>query len=193
MTARLRFGGRGQGADGANLVWSVAEGSRGCRWREVRNVGQGVATSLLLETDREGRFAHLELSTASGLLTLHPGGDGSLHGHAIVSDGVEHVAGLRWEPDALAMIDGSTICRAAAARHIARSLAVGSSMANLAVVVPPTLWLEVKPIRIERLDVASWRFGAEDPIILDDSGLPLLRGGETWPLEAVDDRGERHR
>ncbi|GAC1668854.1 MAG: hypothetical protein NVS9B8_11420 [Candidatus Limnocylindrales bacterium] len=110
-----------------------------------------------------------------------------------MSDGVEHVAGLPWEPDAVAMIDGSTVCRVAAARRVTRSLAVGSSMANLAVVIPPTLWLEVKPIRIERPDRTSWRFGAEDPIVLDDRGLPLLRGGEIWPLEAVADRDERHR
>ncbi len=94
MPGPLRFGGRGQGADGAAVVWSVAEGSKGRRWREVRNVGGGVASSLLLETDAAGRFSHLELSTPSGLLTLHPEPDGTLHGHAIVSDGVEHVEGL---------------------------------------------------------------------------------------------------
>lgn len=190
MAARLRFGGRGQGADGASVVWSVAEGSRGRRWREVRNVGAAVASSLLLETDPAGRFAHLELSTPSGLLTLHPEPDGTLHGHAVVSDGVEHVEGLAWDADGLVLLEGSTVCRLAAAALLADSVAVRSSKAQLAVVIPPTLWLEVKPVRIERLDERAWRFGAEEPFAVDRDGLPILRGGEVWPLER-DGPGDR--
>ena len=45
MTAHLRVGGRGQGTDGAAVIWSVAEGNRGRRWREVRNAGHAVASS----------------------------------------------------------------------------------------------------------------------------------------------------
>ena len=100
----LRVGGRGAGADGVEVVWSVAEGSRGRRWREARSTAAGIKTSLLLETDPSGLFAHLELSTPTGLLTLHPETDGSLHGHAVVGErgeelGVEHVVGLAWTPD----------------------------------------------------------------------------------------------
>lgn len=193
MAARLRFGGRGQGADGAAVVWSVAEGGRGRRWREVRNAGHAVASSLLLEIDPAGRFAHLELSTPSGLLTLHPEDDGTLHGHAIVSDGVEHVAGLAWDADGMAMLEGSTVCRAAAVAGLVDVVAVGASRAQLAAVIPPTLWLEVKPIRIERIDATTWRFGAEEPFAVDGHGLPLLRGGEIWPLERDRDPAERHR
>jgi hypothetical protein len=117
--APLRFGGRGQGADRASVIWSVAEGSRGRRWREVRNAGSAIASSLLLETDPAGRFSHLELSTPSGLLTLHPEPDGTLHGHAIVSDGVEHIEGLAWDADGIVLLDGSTVCRLAAAATLA--------------------------------------------------------------------------
>jgi hypothetical protein len=187
MAPPLRFGGRGQGADGASVVWSVAEGRRGRRWREVRNAGHAVASSLLLETDPAGHFAHLELSTPSGLLTLHPEGDGTLHGHAIVSDGVEHVAGLAWDADGLALLEGSTVCRLAAAASLTATLAEGQSRGQLAVVIPPTLWLEVKPIRIERIAASVWRFGDEEPLILDRLGLPVLRGGEIWPLERDDE------
>ena len=189
----LRFGGRGQGADGASVIWSVVEGSLGRRWREVRNAGAAVASSLLLEIDPAGRFAHLELSTPSGLLTLHPEADGTLHGHAIVSDGVEHVEGLAWHADGVVMLEGSTVCRLAAIAGLADAIAIGVSKGHLAAVIPPTLWLEVKPIRIERIDATDWRFGAEEPFIVDGRGLPLLRGGEIWPLERDDEASPRHR
>ncbi|HLO35059.1 MAG TPA: hypothetical protein VK194_03220, partial [Candidatus Deferrimicrobium sp.] len=189
----LRVGGRGRGADGASVVWSVAEGSRGRRWREVRNAGGAVATSLLLETDPAGQFAHLELATPSGLLTLHPEGDGTLHGHAIVSDGVEHVEGLAWDADGIVLLDGSTVCRLAAAALLADVVAAGTSKAHLAVTIPPTLWIEVKPVRVERVDAATWRFGTEEPLAVDDRGLPSLRGGEIWPLERDEDPAPRHR
>jgi hypothetical protein len=193
VAGALRVGGRGQGADGASVVWSVAEGTKGRRWREVRNAGGGVATSLLLETDPAGRFSHLELATPSGLLTLHPEGDGTLHGHAIVSDGVEHVEGLAWDADGIVLLDGSTVCRLAAAAALAPDVAAGTSRGQLAAVVPSTLWLEVKPVRVERIDDRTWRFGAEEPFALDRRGLPLLRGGEVWPLERDDEPHELHR
>jgi hypothetical protein len=193
VAARLRFGGRGRGIDGGSVIWSVAEGGRGWRWREVRSTGHAVASSLLLETDATGRFAHLELSTPSGLLTLHPEGDGTLHGHAIVSDGIEHVEGLRWDADGVALLEGSTVCRAAALQLLADKLEPSTSLAHLAVVIPPTLWLEVKPVRIERIDVRSWRFGDEEPFEVDPRGLPMLRGGEIWPLERDEEPVTRHR
>ena len=195
VAAPLRFGGRGQGADGASVVWSVAEGSRGRRWREVRNTGTGqaVGSSLLLETDPAGRFAHLELSTPSGLLTLHPEGDGTLHGHAVVSDGIEHVRGLSWDVDGVPLLEGSTVCRAAAIPVLTGALEPFNSKAHLAVIIPVTLWLEVKPVRVERIDVRTWRFGREDPFTVDRRGLPLLRGGEIWPLERDDAAAPRHR
>jgi hypothetical protein len=183
VAALLRFGGRGQGADGASLVWSVAEGSRGRRWREVRNAGHAVASSLLLETDPAGRFSHLELSTPSGLLTLHPEADGTLHGHAIVSDGVEHVEGLRWDADGIVLLEGSTVCRAAAILVLSGALEPAASKAHLAAVIPPTLWLEVTPVRVERIEERTWRFGGDEPLAVDRRGLPLLQGGEIWSLE----------
>lgn len=192
MTA-LRFGGRGQGLDGRSVIWSVAEGRRGRRWREVRNIGPGMASSLLLETDPEGRFAHLELSTPSGLLTLHPESDGTLHGHALVHDGIEHVAGLRWDGDGVALLDGSTVCRLAAAASLAGTIAPASSKAHLAVVIPDTLWLEVKPIRVERIAERQWRFGAEEPFAVDERGLAELRGGEIWPLDGAPETEPRQR
>ncbi len=167
------------------MIWSVAEGSRGRRYREVRRAGEGIAHSLLLETDPAGRFSHLELSTPSGLLTLHPEGDGTLHGHAIVSDGVEHVAGLAWEPDGLVVIDDSVVCVLAASRLLRPTLEAASSIARHAVWIPPTLWVEIRPVRVARA-AGSWQLGSDGPIEIDPGGLPRLAGGEMWPLEPED-------
>ena len=191
MPEWLRVGGRGAGADGLQVVWSVAEGSRGRRWREARSTTGGIETSLLLETDPTGLFAHLELSTPTGLLTLHPETDGSLHGHAVVGErgeelGVEHVAGLAWTPDGLVIVEGSTICQVAAIHLLWQSTSEWSSTSRPAVVIPTTLWSEARPVRVERIRPKRWRFGGDPPIDVDDRGLPLLLDGQTWPLELDD-------
>src|SRR5436189_2001251 len=93
---RLRRAGHGSMADGSEITWSMAEGSRGSRWREVRVLDESVVSSLLLELDPDGRFSHLELATTAGLLTLHPEGDGTLHGNAVTADGVHHVVAVPW-------------------------------------------------------------------------------------------------
>ena len=80
---------------GDRVWWSVAEGRRGRRWREAI-VGDGGPAALAAARDgaRTGSFSHLELATPAGLLTLHPEGDGTLHGNAIEAGGIRHVAGL---------------------------------------------------------------------------------------------------
>jgi hypothetical protein len=91
------------------------------------------------------------------------------------------------------MVEGSTVCRLAAVAGLAAAIAVGDSKGQLAAVIPPTLWLEVKPIRIARIEATVWRFAAEEPFTVDRRGLPLLRGGETWPLERDVEPAPRHR
>ena len=110
-----------------------------------------------------------------------------------MSDGVEHIEGLAWDADGIVLLEGSTVCRLAAAACLAGAVAIGTSKAHLAAVVPPTLWLEVKPVRVERIDATTWRFGADEPIAVDRVGLPVLRGGEIWPLEGPESPVERHR
>ena len=71
--AWLRRAGRLDRGGGESLLWSVAEGRRGRRWRSVRRNPAGVLVSdLLLEVDPEGRWTRLELATARGILVLHP-------------------------------------------------------------------------------------------------------------------------
>jgi hypothetical protein len=162
----LRRAGRGTDAAGLTVTWSMAEGRRGSRWREVRVAGDAVVSSLLFELDPDGRFAHLELSTATGLLTLHPEGDGTLHGNAIVASGVQHVVAVAWEPTDRLLVEGSTIARAAAARGPA---------ATAEVVIGLDLTIDRRT-----LEGVSW------PIDLDVDGMPILVDGETWPLELDD-------
>jgi hypothetical protein len=160
----LRRAGRGRLRDGSTVVWSVSEGTRGRRWREMRRTAEGVLiTSLLLETHPDGRFAHIELSTAAGLLTLHPEADGTLHGNVVTVLGIRHVIGLAWAPQSVVLVEGSVIASAAAIRTLAGDAADG---------VRITLDLEVVAIH--------------EPVSLevDADGLPLLDDAASWPLEA---------
>lgn len=176
----LRRAGHGRATDGSLVTWSVAEGSRGRRWREVRTLGpagagQGstVVSSLLLELDPDGRFAHLELSTPAGLLTLHPEGDGTLHGNTVTAAGVGHVAGLPWHRDDVVLLEGSVVTAVAAAQP-GRSPAAGALIITLA-------------LALDRVAVAP----AAGPGGADAAGLPVLHDAEAWPLErAVVDAGD---
>jgi hypothetical protein len=166
VTAWLRRAGRGVDADGAVVTWSLAEGRRGRRWRESRVRGDAILSSLLFETDPDGRFSHLELSTPAGLLTLHPEGDGTIHGNTVTEAGVGHVVGLPWDADGVVLIEGSSITAAAAA-------AVPSAQ-DLATVlrIGVDLTCNVGP---ESAGAVPREAGAE--------GLPRLRDARSWPLE----------
>lgn len=163
MTSWLRRAGRGYQADGSLVVWSVAEGRRGRRWREVVVEAEAVRSSLLLELAPDGRFSHVELTTAAGLLTLHPEADATLHGNAVTAGGIRHVAGLEWDRDAAIWLSGSSICLAAGRR------ADGSRA---------VAWLDVG------LDLAlGMAIMRPDWRLVDADGLPVLERGATWPLE----------
>lgn len=180
MTEHLRRAGRGLDATGAELIWVVSAGRRGRRWREVRVLDGSVASSMLLETDPDGRFSHLELATAVGLLTLHPEPDGSLHGNAVTDRGVNHVVALPFDPDGAVIVEGSTFALAAALGGPASRgrggdpvgpLDAGSSL--------------VGPLLVVALDLSIGRGRLADlpAITLDAEGLPMLAAAESWPLE----------
>jgi hypothetical protein len=180
----VRRAGRGTDATAALVVWSVADGRRGRRWREVRSVvGGGVLSSLLLETDPDGRFSHTELGTAAGLLTLHPETDGTLHGNVVTTAGLEHIAALRWSADAVLVIESSTIAATAAAHGLRQSVATRTSVSRPAVFVDLGLAVWPGDVTIERTGESTWRLGSAR-IAVDDDGLPLLTGAKIWPLEA---------
>jgi hypothetical protein len=160
MTGWLRRAGHGRAPDGAIVTWTVAEGRRGRRWREVVSTGEGIRSSLLLELDPHGLFSHLELSTAAGLLTLHPEGNGTLHGNRVTADGVHHLRSP-WDPSTEVRVEGSVVCIAAAQGHAG---AQG--------------WLRIRlDLRLEPTSVPI------EAAATDGDGLPLLAGGASWPLE----------
>ncbi len=173
MSHPLRRAGSGRDAAGALLTWTVAEGRKGRRWREVRVIDGSIAGSLLLETSPDGRFAHTEYATAAGLLTLHPEGDGTLHGNVVTRDGVAHVVGLPWPSDAVVQGLG----------HSGGAVAPGTAMAIEAVVVGADLALVSRTIDVTRTaDGAAWRVDGVE-VALDSEGLPALADGRSWPLE----------
>lgn len=162
----LRVAGTGQSADGATVTWSVAEGRRGRRWREAVSRDGMVVHSLLLELDPEGRFAHLELTTPAGLLTLHPEGDGTLHGNAVTPAGIAHVRGLPWKPDDVVFMKDSVISQAVAGDWV-RSR--GLNRVGMVRVEPD--------LSLTRERTTIW----VAPV--DGEGLPVLRNWHRWPLE----------
>ena len=98
------------------MTWTVAEGRRGRRWREVVADGDAVR-HVAAARDRSGRPVQPPRAVARrpALLTLHPEGDGTLHGNRVDRDGVEHVIGVAFDPDGPVLIDDSVIAAAVAA------------------------------------------------------------------------------
>ena len=148
-------------------------------------MGDAVVSSLLLETDSDGRFSHTELSTAAGLLTLHPESDGTVHGNTVGEHGIGHLVGLPWDPDGLFLVEGSAIAVAAAALHAGSRVAVGSTSALPAVVASLDLGLSGEDMPVRRPSAATWQIGGQPTLTVDERGLPVLVDGIDWPLEAA--------
>jgi hypothetical protein len=175
----LRRAGQGRNSDGSLVIWSVAEGRRGRRWREVVVAGGAIRTSLLLELDPDGRFSHLELSTAAGLLTLHPEGDRTLHGNAVTKHGVGHVVGLPWDPDGFISVDGSNVTFV-----VLGSQLFGRDRGPSRTGYHVGLDLSLSSMTFDRSELAGADLPTGQPVA--DAGLPMLDGGSTWPLEQSD-------
>jgi hypothetical protein len=185
MTDWLRRAGHLPLEDGRSATWSVAEGRRGRRWREVvsKPDDQGIRHSLLLEIDSEGRFAHLELSTRAGLLTLHPEGDGTLHGNAVTARGVRPVRGMPWDRDAIVLVDGSVISRLAAFPGLATVIEPGAARSIRVLRIPADLELLSASEEVRRLDDRRWSIGGLETIVVDGDGLLPGSPMSNWLLE----------
>jgi hypothetical protein len=182
----VRWAGWGRTAAGETVWWSVAEGRRGRRWREAVVTDGGLRHSLLLETSPDGRFSHLELSTPAGLLTLHPEGDGALHGNALVAGGLRHVEALPWDPDGLVMLDGSPVARATAAHLLARTNAPDTPGRRRVLRISGDLDLASGIEDLKPLGDGGWRPVGGPDIIADALGLPILLDALSWPLELAE-------
>jgi hypothetical protein len=162
----VRLAGSVRALDGTTVTWTVAEGAKGRRWREVVAALDGtVRWALLYETDPDGAFTHLELAAPAGLATLHPEGDGTLHGNIVTHEGgVRHVVGEPFPSGTALLVVGSLVAGAAVvARHAAGEGTV--------ILDPDTLGLAHRALEP----------GDLPPI--DADGAPEPVGGSRWPLE----------
>jgi hypothetical protein len=178
----VRRAGSGRLPDGGRVTWTVADGSKGRRWREVVIEGSGIRHSLLFETAPDRRFSHLELASPAGLLTLHPEADGTLHGNVVGADGVRHVIGLPWSREGLVDLAGSAVTTAASAWLLER-MEPGPSAPLMVLRISAALALDAHPVVVARRWDGSWGIAGASRFAADLDGLPVLADGVTWPLE----------
>lgn len=175
----VRRGGRATLDDGALLTWSLAEGSRGRRWRASRARNGRLEGTLLLEVDGSGRPARLEVGTVDGLLTLHPHNEErELHGNVVTPTGIRHLS-FAWSPAHELVVEGYPVVGIAALRRL-RSTATegagGASDERPAVIVDAALDCRPGTLRLAEL-------GSE--LAVDADGAPAgLTDALDWPLEA---------
>ncbi len=174
---------------GRRMVWTVAQGAKGRRWRAATTHGDGrMEAALLVETAPGGRLAKLELATGEGLLTLHPDGDPlRLHGNVVRASGIEHIA-LPWSGGHLLMVDASPVTAAIAVAGAAAGIGVGEGTGMPAVEVGIDLRLRAATWRVARVGERCWHLLAADGgpslrLELDADGIPTAAHGATWPLE----------
>jgi hypothetical protein len=185
----LRRAGRTRLPDGSELLWSVAEGERGRRWRASTIVDGAVGLALLLEVDRRGRPTKLELTTAIGMLTLHPEGDErSIHGNVVESDGVRPLA-LDWGPEQELEVVDDPITAAVMLRRLDKTVAAGEGETISVLAIDARLSVRPETRLVRRLDDRRWEVanlagGRATTIALDASGIPSFPGGAAeWPIE----------
>jgi hypothetical protein len=186
----VRQAGAGSLADGSRLVWSVADGRRGRRWRAVASLNEVISHALLLEVDIDGRPSRLELTTAAGMLTLHPDESRrSLHGNVVTPDGVRHLS-LPWSDEGGLEIERRPIASVVTAHRLAGSTAVGEGRTIPVVVIAADLTVSEATRRFVRLGDSEWRIEGEigaaggSTLAVDERGIPLgLSDGREWPLE----------
>jgi hypothetical protein len=190
MSAYLRRAGAGLLPDGSQLAWSVADGRRGRRWRALASVSGAITHALLLEVDTEGRPSRLELTTAAGMLTLHPDEAGRvLHGNAVTSSGVCHLS-LPWSGEHGLEVVGLPIASAVTAQRLAHIMAVGEGRAVPLVMVGADLVVSEATRGYLRVGDGEWRIeptsgdGAATTLRIDERGIPSALGDtQEWPLE----------
>ena len=185
-----RRAGTGRLPGGGEVVWTVADGARGRRWRSMLVEDAQLVGVLLLESSPDGALTRLELASAAGLLTLHPEGD-ALHGNVVRRAGVEHVT-LPWRADSILLVGPSPATAAVAARQLASRVGVGEGRSVPGITVEIDLGIEPATFRVARTGDRRWRFvvadtGVEAVAELDDDGIPIVPEAASWPLERAHD------
>lgn len=195
MSPMVRRAGRASLEDGTEIVWSVADGRRGRRWRAMTGRAGLVVEALLLEVGSDRRPIRLELTTATGLLTLHPEPSGWLHGNAVTPTGVRHLT-FAWSGEHELALDRLPMAVAVTAWRLATTMAVGEGREVQVVVVAEDLGVHQGIRRYVRVAESVWQIGGDDrtfSLTIDEGGLPVWPGargasagaGEPadWPLE----------
>jgi hypothetical protein len=184
----LRRAGRGTLPDGATLIWSLAEGARGGRWRAAATVDGKLTHALLLETSPGGKVQRLELTTASGLLTLHPEPDGrSIHGNLVHVGGVRPLA-FAWGPEHELEVIDRPIASAVMLRRLGKSVEVGGGETVPVLSIDAALAVRPGTRMVRRIAAAQWVVAdtagrRETTIELDADGIPVLGAPADWPLD----------
>jgi hypothetical protein len=185
----VRRAGRVRLPDGAELLWSMAEGERGRRWRGTTTVDGRITHAVLIEVGTDLRPSRLELTTEAGMLTLHPERDGrSAHGNVVHRGGVRPLA-LPWSPDHEFEVIGRPIGTLIMLRRMARLVRVGEGETVPVLAIDPGLTVRVGTRVVRRLTEGRWEvadLAAGRSIVqeLDGLGLPpLATGAREWPLE----------
>ncbi|HEY6056932.1 MAG TPA: hypothetical protein VIV06_02820 [Candidatus Limnocylindrales bacterium] len=185
----VRRAGRWRLEDGSEVLWSVAEGRRGRRWRSSVWRKGACVQSLLLEAARSGRPGRLEVVAPAGLLTLHPdAGDASAHGNVVGRDGVRSLA-HGWSPEHGIVVERDPIPTLVLLARLAESVGVEDQASLPVLAVAEDLRVEEGTLVVRRLTVDTWRLGAgdttrESTLIVGEDGLPGGPGTVEWALEA---------
>ncbi len=185
----VRRGGHATTEDGDRLTWTEAEGTRGTRWRESLVRDGRLVRAVLLEVSRSGRPTRLEMTTAAGLLTLHPEPDESaIHGNVVGPDGVRHLA-FAWSPEQEVLILDSPASAAITLRRLGPRSMVGARSTLDVLRIDDEL--EPRPVRwsFERVADRTWHLrdaaGSEERrLTVHDDGRPIVGEEVVWPLEA---------
>jgi hypothetical protein len=183
----LRVAGRGR-LGNAIVIWSVAEGTRGHRWRATMTIDGGVSLALLIEVDRSDRLVRLELSTAAGLLTLHPSADGrEVHGNVVHAAGVRGLA-FAWSPEHEFDVIPAPIACVPMLRRLASQVRVGEGETIPVLAIDGVLTVRpatrlVRRLTDERWEVADLAGARSWTLDVDRRGVPRLAAGMEWPLE----------
>jgi hypothetical protein len=148
-----------------------------------------VSHALLLEIDRSGRPARLELTTEAGMLTLHPEPDGrSIHGNVVHRGGVRPLA-LAWSADHDLEIVDRPLATAVMLRRLSASVRVGQGETVPVLAIDRSLVVRpgnrlVRRLADRRWIVADLAGAREMAIELDADGIPQLApSADDWPLE----------
>jgi len=181
----MRIGGRASLPSGEIVTWSIADGRRGRRWREVTVRDGHVARSLAIETDPGGRVVRLEISTPAGLLTLHPDGDTAvLHGNVVTPDGIRHLT----MGEGMVFVPGSPAAAAIALRALSTRFTTGETQRIELIRIDDGLDPAGEGWDVTRTDAQTWRLvraanGETQSVGLDEDWLVELEGEVRWPLE----------